>query len=51
MDLKKAAEIARKIVELDVRRDEMLEDLQNEIGKDAHEFLRYMQNSWLKKSS
>ncbi|MFY0759493.1 MULTISPECIES: hypothetical protein [Metabacillus] len=51
MDMKKAAEIAKKIVELDVRRDEMLEDLQTVIGKDAQEFLRFVQNGFLKKSS
>ncbi|QNG59184.1 MULTISPECIES: hypothetical protein [Bacillaceae] len=51
MDIKKAEEIARKIVELDVRRDQMLEDLLHEAGKDAHELLRFIQNGALKKSS
>ncbi|MFC0272500.1 hypothetical protein ACFFIX_13750 [Metabacillus herbersteinensis] len=44
METYNAVEIAKKIIELDVKRDELLEDLMNLAGNRAFELLRFMQN-------
>jgi hypothetical protein len=42
---KEAIELAKKIVELDIKRDMIWEQLASLAGKEAYELLRYVQNS------
>ena len=42
---KEAVDLAKKIVELDLRRDEIWESLAELAGEQAHEVLRIVQNS------
>ncbi|WP_407272582.1 hypothetical protein [Radiobacillus sp. PE A8.2] len=43
---KEAFELAKKIVELDVERDQIWENLAARAGDKAFELLRYVQNSY-----
>ncbi|MBD1380329.1 hypothetical protein [Metabacillus arenae] len=44
MKKEEAVDLAMKIIALDLKRDEMLEDLLVLVGRDAHAFLRQVQN-------
>ncbi|OAO78953.1 hypothetical protein TAF16_1672 [Anoxybacillus flavithermus] len=39
-------DLAKQIIELDLRRDEMFEQLLELLGDRAYEILRYMQNKY-----
>ncbi|WP_297990118.1 hypothetical protein [Anoxybacillus sp.] len=43
---KKVIDLAKQIIELDLRRDEMFEQLLELLGDRAYEILRYMQNKY-----
>ncbi|EMT45363.1 MULTISPECIES: hypothetical protein [Anoxybacillus] len=43
---KKIMDLAKQIIELDLRRDEMFEQLLELLGDRAYEILRYMQNKY-----
>ncbi|AGN35938.1 hypothetical protein OIO07_06640 [Bacillus paralicheniformis] len=47
----KAVSLAKEIVALDIKRDELLETLMNLAGKDAFPLLRAVQNGFYQKSS
>ena len=46
MASKEALELAKKLIELDLLRDAMLEDLYQLEGDRAEELLRIVQNNW-----
>nr|WP_231889955.1 MULTISPECIES: hypothetical protein [Bacillaceae] len=49
MEPGKALKLAHKLIELDLKRDQLLEELLRTAGKDTYELLRFVQNGQIKK--
>ncbi|MGD6817461.1 hypothetical protein [Metabacillus sp. 84] len=50
MERGKAIKLAQTLVELDLKRDLLLEELLRTAGKDTYELLRFVQNGQIKRN-
>uniref|UniRef100_UPI003EC12397 hypothetical protein n=1 Tax=Bacillus maqinnsis TaxID=3229854 RepID=UPI003EC12397 len=51
VDQKQIIRMAKEIIALDVRRDELMEQFMQTVGQNAHALLRAVQNDLYRKSS